>query len=62
MILAPYGNVISTRILRDGNGTSKCVGFARYFMCLFGYVIIPYLVTLLPYTAYMTTLISSFIS
>ncbi|XP_066924493.1 RNA-binding motif, single-stranded-interacting protein 2-like isoform X4 [Clytia hemisphaerica] len=28
-ILMPYGNVISTRILRDSNGCSKCVGFAR---------------------------------
>lgn len=29
ILLAPYGNVISTRILRDSNGGSKCVGFAR---------------------------------
>lgn len=25
----PYGNVISTRILRDNNGLSRGVGFAR---------------------------------
>lgn len=29
LLLQPYGNVISTRILRDSNGTSKGVGFAR---------------------------------
>jgi len=29
MLLSAYGNVISTRILRDSNGNSKCVGFAR---------------------------------
>lgn len=28
-MLAPYGQVISTRILRDNNGVSKGVGFAR---------------------------------
>ncbi|XP_057293021.1 RNA-binding motif, single-stranded-interacting protein 1-like isoform X1 [Hydractinia symbiolongicarpus] len=28
-LLASYGNVISTRILRDTSGSSKCVGFAR---------------------------------
>jgi len=29
MLLSAYGSVISTRILRDSNGNSKCVGFAR---------------------------------
>ncbi|XP_065666794.1 RNA-binding motif, single-stranded-interacting protein 1 isoform X11 [Hydra vulgaris] len=28
-LLSAHGNVISTRILRDSNGESKCVGFAR---------------------------------
>ncbi|XP_002163337.3 RNA-binding motif, single-stranded-interacting protein 1 isoform X1 [Hydra vulgaris] len=28
-LLSSHGNVISTRILRDSNGESKCVGFAR---------------------------------
>ena len=28
-ILSPYGQVTSTRILRDINGVSRCVGFAR---------------------------------
>ena len=30
MLLAPYGSVISTRVLRDTSMNSKCVGFARY--------------------------------
>ena len=29
LLLSSYGHVISTRILRDSNGKSKCVGFAR---------------------------------
>lgn len=29
-MLKPFGQVISTRILRDSNGTSRGVGFARY--------------------------------
>lgn len=28
-LLKPFGQVISTRILRDSNGTSRGVGFAR---------------------------------
>lgn len=28
-MLKPFGQVISTRILRDANGTSRGVGFAR---------------------------------
>lgn len=30
-MLKPFGQVISTRILRDSSGTSRGVGFARYF-------------------------------
>lgn len=30
-MLKPFGQVISTRILRDSNGTSRGVGFARYY-------------------------------
>lgn len=30
-MLKPFSQVISTRILRDANGTSRGVGFARYF-------------------------------
>lgn len=29
-MLKPFSQVISTRILRDANGTSRGVGFARY--------------------------------
>lgn len=29
-MLKPFGQVISTRILRDANGTSRGVGFARW--------------------------------
>lgn len=29
-MLKPFGQVISTRILRDSSGTSRGVGFARY--------------------------------
>ena len=29
-MLKPFGHVISTRILRDANGLSRGVGFARY--------------------------------
>ena len=29
-MLKPLGHVISTRILRDANGVSRGVGFARY--------------------------------
>jgi len=29
-MLQQYGTVISTRILRDSTGNSKCVGFARW--------------------------------
>ena len=28
-LLAPYGNVVSSRVLRDSNGKSRGVGFAR---------------------------------
>ena len=28
-MLAPYGSIISTRVLRDANGVSRGVGFAR---------------------------------
>lgn len=39
-MLLPYGQVISTRILRDSNGVSKGVGFARsvttFFLLCFG--------------------------
>uniref|UniRef100_A0A673FQ65 RNA-binding motif, single-stranded-interacting protein 2-like n=1 Tax=Sinocyclocheilus rhinocerous TaxID=307959 RepID=A0A673FQ65_9TELE len=31
-MLKSFGQVISTRILRDANGTSRGVGFARYFV------------------------------
>lgn len=34
-MLKPFGQVISTRILRDSNGTSRGVGFARYFVAGF---------------------------
>lgn len=33
-MLKPFGQVISTRILRDSSGTSRGVGFARYFSVL----------------------------
>lgn len=29
-MLKPFGHVISTRILRDANGVSRGVGFARW--------------------------------
>ena len=33
-MFSPYGQVISTRILRDSNQQSRGVGFARYFNLL----------------------------
>lgn len=33
-MLKPLGHVISTRILRDANGVSRGVGFARYIMMI----------------------------
>uniref|UniRef100_A0A3Q0SX01 RNA binding motif, single stranded interacting protein n=1 Tax=Amphilophus citrinellus TaxID=61819 RepID=A0A3Q0SX01_AMPCI len=45
-MLKPFGHVISTRILRDANGLSRGVGFARYAV----YIINPYLCLSLSHT------------
>lgn len=38
-MLKPFSQAISTRILRDANGTSRGVGFARYNrLCLFSHM------------------------
>lgn len=34
-MLKPFSQAISTRILRDANGTSRGVGFARYKFWVF---------------------------
>lgn len=36
-MLKPFGQVISTRVLRDSSGTSRGVGFARWAPCLSPY-------------------------
>lgn len=41
-LLKPFGQVVSTRILRDANGVSRGVGFARsvtfgYWFCVYSY-------------------------
>ena len=41
-MLKSFGQVISTRILRDANGTSRGVGFARYLMVIECYACYPY--------------------
>ena len=36
-LVAPYGNIVSTRILRDQASTSRGVGFVRYHLPLHAY-------------------------
>lgn len=46
-MLKPFGQVISTRILRDANGTSRGVGFARFDKLFLRYIILICLLLLL---------------